>query len=125
MSNSDLPALAANDGPLINWQYLWMMATRHYKLFFAVFIPVVGLTIAYLVVTKPLYESIATVQVQSHLLSAIQVDQPQSSNPEDALTSDDAIKTIEQNMQSYDLFLAVAKDPDLVSDHDFLVGYSG
>jgi succinoglycan biosynthesis transport protein ExoP len=124
MSNSDLPALSANDGPLINWQYLWMMATRHYKLFFAVFIPVVGLTIAYLVVTKPVYESTATVQVQAHLTGSIAND-PASSNPEESLTSDDAMKTIEQNMQSYDLFMAMAKDPDLVNDPDFLVGYHG
>ena len=125
MSNSDLPALAANDGPLVNWQYLWMMATRHYKLFFAVFIPVVGLTVGYLLVTKPLYESTATVQVQSHLQSAIQVDPQTSSNPADALTSDDAMKTIEQNMQSYDLFNAVVKDPDIANDPDFIVGYHG
>ena len=124
MSNSNLPALAANDGPLVNWQYVWMMATRHYKLFFAIFIPVVGLTVGYLLVTKPLYESTATVQVQSHLQSAIQVTAADT-NPADALTSDDAMKTIEQNMQSYDLFTAVVKDPDIANDPDFLIGYNG
>ena len=124
MSNSNLPALAANDGPLVNWQYVLMMATRHYKLFFAIFIPVVGLTVGYLLVTKPLYESTATVQVQSHLQSAIQVTAADT-NPADALTSDDAMKTIEQNMQSYDLFTAVVKDPDIANDPDFLIGYNG
>jgi len=125
MSNPNLPALAASDGPLVNWQYVWMMATRHYKLFLAIFIPVVGLTVGYLLVTKPLYESTATVQVQSHLQSAIQVDPQQSTNPADALTSDDAMKTIEQNMQSYDLFSAVVQDPDIANDPNFLVGYHG
>jgi len=122
MSNSELPALSSNDGPLINWQYMWMMAQRHYRLFLAVFIPVVGLTVAYLMVTKPLYESTAVVQVQQQLKSTIQVD---PTNPADNLTSDDAVKTIEQNMQSFDLFEAVVKNPEVANDPDFLVGYHG
>ncbi|HEX4140582.1 MAG TPA: Wzz/FepE/Etk N-terminal domain-containing protein, partial [Candidatus Methylacidiphilales bacterium] len=123
MSNSDLPAISSSDGPLINWQYIWMMATRHYRLFLAVFIPVVGVTVAYLLVTKPLYESTAVVQVEQRIKTEIQVD-PANNNADD-LAGDDAVKTIEQNMQSYDLFEAVVKDPDIVNDPDFLVGYSG
>jgi succinoglycan biosynthesis transport protein ExoP len=120
MSN-DLPA--SNDGPLINWQFLLMMAQRHYRLFFAVFLPVVGLTVGYLLVTKPLYESTAVVQVEQQVHSDIQVNPAASAD--DNLTSDDAVKTIEQNMQSYDLFEAVAKDPEIINDPDFLVGFHG
>ena len=121
MANSDLPALAANDGPLINWQYLWMMATRHYKLFFLVFFPIVGLTVAYLAVTKPIYEATAVVQVEQRVQSSITAT---PSADGDDLTSDDAVKTIEQNMQSFDTFEAVVKNPDIANDPDFRVGYS-
>ena len=120
MSNLDLPS--SSEGPLINWQYLLMMAQRHYRLFLAVFIPVVGLTVAYLLITKPLYESTAVVQVEQQVHSDIQVNPTTSA---DDLTSDDAVKTIEQNMQSYDLFEAVVKDPDVINDPDFLVGFPG
>ena len=39
--------------------------------------------------------------------------------------SDDVVKTIEQNMQSFDLFEAAARDPDITNDPDFLIGFSG
>ncbi len=121
MSN-ELPALSSNEGPLINWPYLWMMAVRHYRLFLAVFIPVVALTVAYLLVTKPLYESTAVVKVEMREHSDIDVNTPAYN---DELATEDGLKTIEQSMQSYDLFEAVVKDPDIANDPDFLVGFPG
>ncbi len=106
MSN-DVPGMHSQEGPLINWQYLWMITKRHYLLFFAIFIPVIGATVAYLMVTKPVYQSIAVVKVLQRDTGAIRT----SSDPTEDLTSADAVQTIEQSMQSYDLFQAVVKTP--------------
>jgi polysaccharide biosynthesis transport protein len=122
MSNLDVTAGQGHDGPMINWQYLWMMVQRHYRLFLIIFVPIVALTVIYLYVTKPLYASTAVVQVEQRTQRPIQTDDKQNG---DDLMSDDSVKTIEQNMQSFDLFEAVVKNPDIANDPDFLVGYPG
>jgi polysaccharide biosynthesis transport protein len=123
MSNFETSTSSASDGQLVNWNYLWVVAVRHYRLFLWVFIPIILLTIGYLVITKPLYESTAVVQVNQREHSAIDV----ATSPDDTqdLTSEDSVKTIEQNMQSYDLFEAVVRLPEVANDPDFRVGYSG
>jgi len=121
MSNADLPAFSSSEGPLINWHHLLMLAQRHYRLFLAVFLPVVVLTIAYLAFTKSLYQSTATVQVGQRVHTDIQTS---ADGAGEDLSSEDAVKTIEQNMQNYDLFEAVVRLPDIASDPDFIVGYS-
>jgi capsular exopolysaccharide synthesis family protein len=122
MSNN-LPMVAtSSDGPMFNWHQILTLVQRHYKLFFAVFIPVIAITIGYLAITKPVYQSTAVVQVGQRETSNIQVT-PNGSGED--LSSEDAVKTIEQNMQSYDLFEAVVKLPDIANDPDFLVGFPG
>jgi capsular exopolysaccharide synthesis family protein len=123
MNNHDTLPPASNDGPLINWHYLRMIGTRHFRLFLWVCLPVVGVTILYLLAAHRMYGSTAVVQVEHRAQRAIQSINSQS-NAED-LTSEDSVKTIEQNMQSYDLFEAVVSNPQIANDPNFLVGYSG
>jgi succinoglycan biosynthesis transport protein ExoP len=123
MSNFEASVTASSDGQLVNWHYLLVVGQRHYRLFLAVFVPIVLLTLGYLLITKPLYESTAVVQVNQHEHSAIDV--ASSADGEQDLTSEDSVKTIEQNMQNYDLFEEVVKLPEIVNDPDFRVGYNG
>src|SRR5271155_5242250 len=100
MNNLDPLPHHSTDGPLINWHYLLLIGKRHYRLFLAVCLPVVGLTVLYLLLTHPMYESTASVQVEQRAQRAIQPLDIQPTG--DDLTSEDSVKTIEQNMQSYD-----------------------
>jgi polysaccharide biosynthesis transport protein len=123
MNNLDVPPPHSTDGPLINWHYFLMIGKRHYLLFLAVCLPIVGLTVLYLLLAPSLYESTAVVQVEQRAQRAIQPIDVQSTG--DDLTSEDSVKTIEQNMQSYDVFDAVVSNPQFADDPNFLVGYSG
>ncbi|MCE0523813.1 MAG: polysaccharide biosynthesis tyrosine autokinase [Methylacidiphilales bacterium] len=123
MSNLDSITSSSNEGSLINWPHLWMIAKRHYRIFLWVCIPVIVLTLLYILIAPSVYESTAVVQVEQREQRAIQ-PLDKDSNEED-LTSEDSVKTIEQNMQSYDLFEEVVKNPQVANDPNFLVGYTG
>jgi succinoglycan biosynthesis transport protein ExoP len=124
MSNFDTIMSRLREGaPMINWEYLRMLGERHYRLFLWVCGPVVALTILYLLFTPSQYESTAVVQVEQKQQRSIQPLEKGSTA--DDLMSEDSVKTIEQNMQSYDLFEAVVKNPDIANDPNFLVGYKG
>ncbi len=121
MSDSTFSS-GSGDSGLLNWHYFSIVIQRHYRLFFYLFVPVVAATVAYTMVAKPIYESTAVVQVEQKEQRATTFDK--GSDGED-LTSEDAEKTIEQNMQGYDLFAAVVTDPKIANDPKFLVGYHG
>ena len=108
---------------MLDWDYLRMIALRQRWIFFGLFIPVLLLTAGYLVMAPRLYESTAVVQVAQHQQRVIKsIDQD---SDDDDLKSEDSIPTIEQNLQSYTLFLDVVTEPDIASDPAFLVGYHG
>ena len=48
---------------------------------------------------------------------------PDAQEPTDDLKGDDVIKTIEQNLQNFSLFVDVVNDPTIANDPNFLVGY--
>jgi succinoglycan biosynthesis transport protein ExoP len=112
-----------DDEPAFGWQDLWNVAVRHHRLFLWFFVPVVVLTGAYLLVTPSVYESKAVVQVE--VPNQGPFDSSEKSSDADDSTSEDSIKTIEQNLQSYGLFLNVVSNPDIADDPNFLVGYHG
>jgi capsular exopolysaccharide synthesis family protein len=107
----------------VNWYYLWMMGIRRKWLFFLGFIPVVAFAIVYLLTAPRIYESTAVVQVEQREQRAFK-PLDKEGQPED-LKSEDVLKTIEQNLQNYSLFVNVASDPKVISNPDFLVGYRG
>jgi succinoglycan biosynthesis transport protein ExoP len=123
MANPENFSSNLKEEPLVNWQELWLIGARHYRLFLWCFGPIVLLTGIYLVVAPRVYESRAVVQVEEKPQSAFQ-STDKTSETDDA-TSEDSIKTIEQNLQSYGLFLNVVSNPDIADDPNFLVGYHG
>lgn len=107
----------------ISWQYLWTIGIPRIRLFFLCFLTVILLAIIYLIQAPRLYESTATVQVEQQEQRAFKsTDQDGDA---DSLKGDDVIKTIEQNLQNYSLFVKVVSDPKIANDPNFLVGYSG
>jgi capsular exopolysaccharide synthesis family protein len=107
----------------ITWQYLWTIGAPRLRLFFLCFLTAILLAIIYLIHAPRLYESTATVQVEQQEQRAFKsTDQDGDA---DSLKGDDVIKTIEQNLQNYSLFVKVVSDPKIANDPNFLVGYSG
>src|ERR1700689_2035761 len=49
---------------MLNWQQLWMIGSRHLRLFLSCFIPVVLLAIVYIIKSPRIYQSTAVVQVE-------------------------------------------------------------
>jgi capsular exopolysaccharide synthesis family protein len=106
----------------LSWQLLWTAAVPRLWLFFLCLLTVVLLAVIYLMVTPKVYESIATVQVEQTEQRAYQAtDKNQAA--EDDLKGDDVVKTIEQDLQNYSLFVKVVSDPKIANDPRFLVGY--
>jgi succinoglycan biosynthesis transport protein ExoP len=109
--------------PSLNWQHIWTMAAPRLPLFFISFCITVGLSIIYIYFAPQVYESTATVQVEQEQQRAFRSTGTASES--DDLKSEDNIKTIEQNLQNYALFLNVVNDPKIANDPDFYVGFSG
>ena len=123
MTNPTNPTPQDGAPSSINWNYFLTIGTRHLWLFLGCFIPVVLMTIIYLVMAPRLYESTAVVQVEQQEQRAFK--SVTKEGQEDDLKSEDIMKTIEQNLQNYSLFVAVVSDPQIANDPDFLVGYGG
>jgi succinoglycan biosynthesis transport protein ExoP len=105
----------------VQWQQVVGLALRHLALFLGCLGTVLVLTIIYLFHAPRLYESVAALQVATQ-------EQRQFRNPDeeasaDDLKGDDVMKTIEQNLQSFSLFVDVANDPSANTDPNFLLGY--
>ena len=122
MNNPNRSILPENAALPVNWYYLWMMGIRRKWLFLACFIPVVILTGIYLLMAPRVYESTSVIQVEQREQRAFK-PLDKEGQPED-LKSEDVLKTIEQNLQNYSLFVNVVSDPKIATDPDFLVGYS-
>ena len=124
MTMHDTPTFTApSAGIHLSWAYLWTLVSRRLWLFFVCFLPVLILTIIYLLHAPRVYESTAVVEVKTREQRAFKPTDDQAQS--DDLKGDDVIKTIEQNLQNYDLFVNVVKDPAIANDPDFLVGYKG
>jgi len=106
----------------LTWQLLWTAALPRLWLFFLCFFTVIILAIAYIIVAPKLYQSTATVQVEQAEQRVYKSTDKDDAAADD-LKGDDVIKTIEQNLQSYSLFLKVVTDPKIANDPDFRVGY--
>jgi uncharacterized protein involved in exopolysaccharide biosynthesis len=123
MITSDKITTILSEIPFINAPYILSIINRHYRLFLACFLPVAVITLIYLMIVPHIYESRAVVQVQQREERSIQpMDKP---TDDENLTSEDSLKTIEQNLQSYDLFVDVVSNPKIANDPEFLVGYHG
>jgi succinoglycan biosynthesis transport protein ExoP len=105
----------------VHWQHIFGLALRRLGLFVACFAVVMVLAVIYLVRSPRLYESTATVQVETQ--EQRMFHSPDAQEPTDDLKGDDVIKTIEQNLQSFSLFVDVVNDPAISQDPNFLVGY--
>jgi succinoglycan biosynthesis transport protein ExoP len=106
----------------LHWQQIVGLALRRLPLFLACLAAALVVTIIYLVRAPRLYESTAALQVATQ-------EQRQFRNPDDQaaaddLKGDDVMKTIEQNLQNFDLFVDVANDPSVNTDPNFLLGYT-
>jgi succinoglycan biosynthesis transport protein ExoP len=123
MSNPENFTSNLDEGPLVNWQDLWRIGVRHYRLFLWCFVPTFLLTLIYVLVAPRVYESRAVVQVEQQPQGAF--SSTEKSTDTDDSTSEDSIKTIEQNLQSYGLFLNVVSNPEIADDPNFLIGYHG
>jgi succinoglycan biosynthesis transport protein ExoP len=115
------PAPGGDALSTFRWRDFWVLSLRRIGLFFACFGAVLLVTIIYLIKAPRVYESTGDVQVEERTEEAFKT--PDSNTPEQDLKSDDALKTIEQNLQTYSLFLDVARDPAIASDPNLLVGY--
>jgi capsular exopolysaccharide synthesis family protein len=109
--------------PSIDGQYLWALVKGRLWLFFACLGLVLVLTILYLIATPRLYESTVVVQVEQREQRAFKSTRDQA-QPDD-LRSDDVVRTIEQNLQNYSLFVNVVSNPKIAGNPDFLVGFKG
>jgi len=106
----------------LTWQLLWTAAAPRLWIFFLCFFTVILLAIAYIIIAPKLYQSVATVQVEQAEQRAYKSTDKEDEAADD-LKGDDVIKTIEQNLQSYSLFLKVVSNPKIANDPDFLVGF--
>jgi succinoglycan biosynthesis transport protein ExoP len=122
MKNSP-PFSPSEKTPVISWQYLMTIVTRRLWLFVACLVPVVLLAVIYLMRAPRVYESTAVVQVEQREQRAFKSSDEQG-QPDD-LKGDDVIKTIEQNLQNYSLFVNVVSNPKILQDPRFFVGYKG
>jgi succinoglycan biosynthesis transport protein ExoP len=115
----------SSDGvpPPINWYYLWALVRQRIGLFAACFLAVLLLSVIYILHSPRLYESRAVIQVEQREHRTLKTTD--SASDEDDLTSEDSVKTIEQNLQNYTLFLNVVNNPAIARDPAFLVGYPG
>jgi capsular exopolysaccharide synthesis family protein len=107
----------------IHLHYLRMILERRLWLFFLCFLPVLLLTILYLATAPRIYASTAIVQVEMQEQRAFKSIDKEGQDED--LKSDDVLKTIEQNLQNYSLFVDVVSDPKIANNPDFLVGYKG
>jgi uncharacterized protein involved in exopolysaccharide biosynthesis len=105
----------------VNWQHILGMGLRRIGLFLACFGVVMLLAIVYVIKTPRLYESTAAVQVETQ--EQRMFHSPDAQEATDDLKGDDVIKTIEQNLQNFSLFVDVANDPSIANDPNFLTGY--
>jgi polysaccharide biosynthesis transport protein len=105
----------------VHWQHFIGLALRRIGLFLACFGVVMLLAIIYVIKTPRLYESTAAVQVETQ--EQRMFHSPDAQESTDDLKGDDVIKTIEQNLQNFSLFVDVANDPAIANDPNFLVGY--
>jgi capsular exopolysaccharide synthesis family protein len=105
----------------IHWHQLWVSARRHLWLFLACFGTVVALAIIYIIKAPRVYMSNAAVQVEQQEQRIFKTGN--SSGSADDLRSDDVLKTIEQNLQNYSVFVGAVSDPAVATDPNFLVGY--
>jgi capsular exopolysaccharide synthesis family protein len=106
----------------IQWHQIWAMLLRRLWLFLLCFGTVVALTIVYLIQAPRIYLSSAAVQVEQQEQRIFKTPDENSGSAGD-LRSDDAVKTIEQNLQNYSLFVDAVSDPTVANDPNFLVGY--
>lgn len=105
----------------IHWHQLWVLALRHLWLFLVCFGAVVALTIVYIIKAPRMYMSHAAVQVEQQEQRIFKTGDGTGA-PED-LRSDDVLKTIEQNLQNFSVFVGAVSDPAVANDPNLLVGY--
>jgi succinoglycan biosynthesis transport protein ExoP len=107
--------------PTVHWQQFLTMGLRHIGLFLLCFFAVLLVAIIYIVKTPRLFQSTAVVQVEQEEQRAFKAPGPAEAGED--LKSDDVVKTIEQNLQNYSLFLSAVSDPKIANDPDLLKGY--
>lgn len=105
----------------VHWHQLWVTAMRHLWLFLICLGSVVAVTIVYIIKAPRMYMSHAAVQVEQQEQRIFKTGDG-TGTPED-LRSDDELKTIEQNLQNFSVFVGAVSDPTVSSDPNFLVGY--
>ncbi len=106
----------------IHWQHIVGLALRRATLFAACFGAVLLLTIIYLLHAPRLYVSTGTLQVPTQEQRQFRSADDGNASDDD-LRGDDVIKTIEQNLQNFNLFQDAASDPSLTSDPHFFDGF--
>jgi succinoglycan biosynthesis transport protein ExoP len=106
----------------IHWEQLWVAARRRLGLFLICFGTMVGLTIIYIIKAPRIYISSAAVQVEQQEQRIFKT-LGAGGGPAEDLRGDDVLKTIEQNLQNYSLFVDAVSDPSIANDPNFLVGY--
>ena len=120
-----MPASALPQIATLSPHFLWNLLRRKAWVFLAASVPILVATVLYLVIAKSAYESTATIQIADKERPTYRASAQEEGDQNQDLKSDDEIKTIEQNLQSDDLYLAVAARPEIRNDPSLLVGYSG
>jgi succinoglycan biosynthesis transport protein ExoP len=110
-----------SEQPSVNWNYLYLLALRHKWLFGACFFGAMLVALFVLATSPRVYRATAVVQVEQEEQRAFKSND-QGDAADDDLKSDDIVKTIEQNLQSYNLFLDVVSRPEIANDPAFFVG---
>jgi succinoglycan biosynthesis transport protein ExoP len=109
-------------GTPVNWNYLYLLGLRYKWLFGISFFGVLLAAIIFLLMSPKVYRATAVVQVEQQEQRAFKVNDKDDVGGD--LKSDDIVKTIEQNLQSYSLFLDVVSLPAIAGDPNFTVGLS-
>ena len=103
--------------PLLRFDFGYLVRLMLSKAWFIILIVLLALSaaITYLIIAPKLYESVAVIEVQQE---AQKVTNIQDINKED-YKNNDALKTVEQSLQSDTLFLRVVKANGLDKDPEF------
>ena len=98
----------------LSFHYLSKLLLRRLWLLGSLLFIALALAFVYLHTATPFYRSVTVVQVEQEQQRVYKPDT--KGDVGDDLKSDDSLKTIEQNLQSSSLFLAVASDPRITKD---------